>query len=139
FNLSSGYSMADDGLRYVFEWNRRRVPDPVAMTRGLQEAGVHTVANVTPALLTSHPRFAGLAEHGAFVGSSSGTGPYPGMFWGGQGADLDLTTPHAYGWWREQVASQFLARGIDATWNDNNEFQVSVEGARLNAGEAGDL
>ena len=139
FNLSSGYSMADDGLRYVFEWNRRRVPDPVAMTRVLQEAGVHTVANVKPALLTSHPRFAGLAERGAFVGSSSGTGPYTGMFWGGQGAHLDFTNPHAYGWWREQVASQILAHGIHATWNDNNEFQISDEEARLNAGEAGDL
>ncbi len=139
FNLSSGYSLSDDGLRYVFEWNRRRVPDPAAMTQALRDAGVHTLANIKPALLTSHPRFAALAELGAFVESSSAEGPYTGMFWGGPGAHLDFTNPHAYAWWQEQVATQILAYGIDATWNDNNEFQIADEEARLNAGEAGDL
>lgn len=55
--------MSDAGLRYVFEWNRRRVPDPKGLARRFRRGfsssagggGMRLIANVKPALLTSHP------------------------------------------------------------------------------------
>jgi alpha-glucosidase len=40
FHLSSGYSMADDGRRFVFQWNKRRVPDPEGLCKKLHTGGV---------------------------------------------------------------------------------------------------
>lgn len=145
FHLSSGYSMADDGLRYVFAWNRRRVPDPAGMVAPLQEAGIHTLANVKPALLTTHPEHADLAAAGAFVRAAADDpsplpgGAYRARFWGGDAGYLDFTNPVAYGWWRERVRERILGVGIDATWNDNNEFRIEDDAAACVAGEAGDL
>lgn len=145
FHLSSGYGMADDGLRYVFEWNRRRVPDPEGMTAALREAGIRTLANIKPALLTSHPDHAELAAAGAFVRAAADDpaplahGAYRARFWGGDAGYLDFTNPVAYGWWRDRVRERILGNGIDATWNDNNEFRLEDDAAVCHAGEAGDL
>jgi alpha-glucosidase len=37
------------------------------------------------------------------------------------------------------VRERILGAGIDATWNDNNEFRIEDDAARCAAGEAGDL
>jgi alpha-glucosidase len=58
FHLSSGYSTGTDGKRYVFTWNRERVPDPQAMVDHFHEAGIHLAPNIKPCLLTTHPRYA---------------------------------------------------------------------------------
>lgn len=145
FHLSSGYSMADDGLRYVFEWNCRRVPDPAGMTAALRAAGIRTLANVKPALLTGHPEHQALAAAGAFVVAAADDpaplahGAYRARFWGGDAGYLDFTDPVAYDWWRARVGERILANGIDATWNDNNEFRIEDDAAACAAGEAGDL
>lgn len=139
FHLSSGYSLADDGRRYVFEWNGRRIPDPAAMIAPLKAAGIKVLANIKPALLTTHPRYAELAAAGAFVLRSDADEPYVNRFWDGEGSYLDFTNPVAYRWWQRQVEEQLLAHGVDATWNDNNEFQITDPEARTSAGPAGDL
>ena len=139
FHLSSGYSLGDDGRRYVFEWNRRRVPDPAGMLEPLGGAGIRTLANVKPALLDSHPEYAGLAAAGAFVREEAGERPYLSRFWGGLGSHLDFTSEVAYDWWRERLRERILRVGIDASWNDNNEFDLADESARCHAGEVGDL
>ncbi len=141
FHLSSGYSLGDDGRRYVFVWNRRRVPDPAAMVAPLREAGIRTLANVKPALLTTHPEYAQVAAQGAFVrvAAADGEVPYVGRFWGGAGSYLDFSDERAYAWWRQRLRERILAAGIDASWNDNNEFSIDDDAARCAQGEAGDL
>lgn len=139
FHLSSGYSMGDDGNRYVFRWNRRRVPEPSTMTAPLRAAGLRTLANIKPALLTTHPDYAAVAASGGFVREAHSDRPYTNRFWGGVGSYVDFTNPIGYGWWKQQVTEQILANGIDATWNDNNEFQIDDDEARTAAGPAGDL
>ena len=141
FHLSSGYSMGDDGRRYVFEWNRRRVPEPAAMTAPLRAAGIRTLANIKPALLEEHPDHAPLAAAAAFVqpAAEGAEGWYRGRFWGGDAGYLDFTNPVAYDYWVERVRERILECGIDATWNDNNEFRVPNDDARCAAGPAGDL
>jgi len=138
-HLSSGYSLADDGRRYVFEWNRRRVPDPAAMIEPLRQAGLRTVANIKPALLTSHPDFAELARLGLLVRNAGDDLPYLSRFWDGDGGYLDFSSADAYAWWIGRVRERILANGIDATWNDNNEFQIWDDQARTHAGPAGGL
>ena len=141
FHLSSGYSLADDGRRYVFEWNRRRVPEPAAMLEPLRAAGIRTLANVKPALLDTHPDYRALADAGSFVRCSPevGDGPYRNRFWGGDGSYLDVSDERAYAWWRARLRERILEVGVDASWNDNNEFQVGDDEARCAAGAAGDL
>src|SRR5690606_2921679 len=66
-HLWRAYSMGDDGDRYVVRWIRRRMPEPGAMTEPLRAAGLRTLANIKPALLTSQPDYQSLAAAGAFV------------------------------------------------------------------------
>jgi hypothetical protein len=65
--------------------------------------------------------------------------PYRARFWGGDAGYLDFTHPVGYAWWRDRVRERILDVGIDATWNDNNEFRIEDDAARCAAGEAGDL
>ncbi len=139
FHLSSGYSMGDDGNRYVFSWNRRRVPQPRRMVEALEAAGIRTLANIKPALLKTHPAYEELAASGAFVREADSDRPYTSRFWGGLGSYIDFTNEIGYDWWKQQVKEQILSNGIDATWNDNNEFQIHDDEARTAAGPAGDL
>ena len=141
FHLSSGYSMGDDGLRYVFEWNRRRVPEPQAMTAPLRAAGIRTLANIKPALLETHPEHARLAAAGAFVRPPDGGAGswYRGRFWGGAAGFIDFTHPAGYDHWVARVRERILENGIDGTWNDNNEFRIQDDEATCAAGRAGDL
>lgn len=130
FHLSSGYTLGADGKRYVFTWNRDRVPDPRAMTAYFRQAGIHTAANIKPCLLTTHPRYAEVAALGAFLQAADHDAPEVNIFWGGPGSHLDFTNPAAYGWWQENVRRQLLDYGIDSTWNDNNEYGVWDDDAR---------
>ena len=139
FHLSSGYSMGDDGNRYVFRWNRRRVPEPLRMVEPLKAAGIRTLANIKPALLTTHPDYEALAAAGAFVREAHSDRPYTNRFWGGLGSYVDFTNPVGYTWWKQQVIEHILENGVDATWNDNIEFQIADDDARTAAGPAGDL
>lgn len=139
FHLSSGYSLGDDGNRYVFRWNRRRVPEPRRMIEPLRAAGLRTLANIKPALLTTHPDYAAVAAAGGFVCEAISDRPYTSRFWGGVGSYVDFTNPVGYEWWKKQVTEQILENGIDATWNDNNEFQIDDDEARTAAGPAGDM
>jgi alpha-glucosidase len=128
FHLSSGYSQAEDGKRYVFVWNRARVPEPLAMTQTFHDAGMHVAANIKPAMLTTHPRYTEAKT--LFIRSGETDTPDLAPFWGGQGAHLDFTNPATQTWWKESVTRQLLEFGIDCTWNDNNEFNIHNDAAR---------
>lgn len=122
FHLSSGYSMSNDGKRYVFVWNRNRVPDPNSVADTFHAAGMRVVANIKPCLLLSHPEYKEAEADDVFLCNDEG--PYVADFWGGKGSYIDFTSPSGYRWWQERVRSRILDYGIDATWNDNNEYEV---------------
>lgn len=46
--FSSGYTVGDDGNRYVFTMNERRYPDFQGLVAGLHRAGIKVVPNVKP-------------------------------------------------------------------------------------------
>lgn len=124
FQLSSGYTMIDD-RRYVFNWDRGRFPDPRAVTRAYADAGLHLAANIKPALLHDHPRYDEIRDGFVQVDGE----PELSVFWDDLGSHLDFTNPKTIEWWGRNVREQLLEVGIEATWNDNNEFEVWSERA----------
>jgi alpha-glucosidase len=130
FHLSSGYTLGADGKRYVYTWNRSRVPEPHQMVESFHKNGIRLAANIKPALLTTHPRFEEVKALKAFVRTPDGNGSQLFEFWGGTAAALDFTNPVAINWWKKNGQEQLLDYGIDSTWNDNNEFEVTEESAQ---------
>lgn len=136
FHLSSGYTTGPDGQRYVFTWNRSKVPQPAVMVQQFHAAGVHLAANIKPYLLTTHPDYAALAAQGGLIQDADDDAPALSTFWSGgafeagQGGYVDFTHPAGYAWWQRRASEQLLAYGIDALWNDNNEFEIWDDAAR---------
>lgn len=129
FHLSSGYTSIG-GNRYVFNWNRDKFPDPAAFARRWLEHGIRFCANIKPCLLHDHPRFAEAAREGLFIHDPDGS-PSLVQFWDEVGAYLDFTNAKTRAWWKQQVKQALLDYGIASTWNDNNEFEVWSERARV--------
>ena len=65
-----------------------------------------------------------VAEHQGFMQKAEGDAPEVSSFWSETGSYVDFTSPAGYEWWRDQVRDELLAKGIDATWNDNNEYEI---------------
>ena len=123
FHLSSGYTSIGP-RRYVFHWNRDKFPDPTAFAASFRAAGVRLCANIKPCLLDDHPLFEPARGQGLLICDPEGD-PVWTQFWDGVGAYIDFTNPRAQAWWREHVTADLLDLGIEATWNDNNEFEVT--------------
>jgi alpha-glucosidase len=130
FHLSSGYTADSQGRRNVFTWNRKRIPDPTAMVQTFHDAGVRLAANIKPYLLTTHPHYDEVRVSGGFIRDPETGEPALSRFWSGgafesgEGAYIDFTSEAGCAWWRQQIRDALLAYGIDAPWNDNNEFEL---------------
>jgi alpha-glucosidase len=127
FHYGSGYSTRGT-RRYVFTWNRDKFPDPKGVNARFHANGMRVVANVKPCLLDDHPAYGEARDRGAFVSHATGA-PVVEPFWDGQGSHLDFTRPEAVRWWQEGLKAQVLDYGIDAGWNDNNEYAIQDEDA----------
>ena len=135
FHLSSGYSMStEDGKRYVFVWDKKRVPSPSTVTDHFHQAGMKVLANIKPAMLTTHPYFNDCRS--LFIQDPPKAQPDLAPFWGGLGAHLDFTNPHTVSWWKTQVTTALLEKGIDCTWNDNNEYNIRNSSALCSNGQS---
>jgi alpha-glucosidase len=136
FHLSSGYGSGADGKRYVFTWNRSKVPDPQALSDHFHKAGIRLAANIKPWLLTTHPRYEEVKAAGGFIQSAEGDGPQVDSFWSGgafqsaAGSYFDFSSEAGYDWWKAGVTDQLLDYGIDSTWNDNNEYEIWDDAAQ---------
>lgn len=130
FHLSSGYSTDEAGRRNIFTWNRSKVPDPAAMAQYFHDAGIRLAANIKPHLLTTHPNYGEVRELGGFIQDPDTGAPLLTMMWSGGagesalGSYIDFTSQAGYNWWKARIKEQLLAYGIDAIWNDNNEFEL---------------
>ncbi|MCB9450427.1 MAG: DUF5110 domain-containing protein [Anaerolineaceae bacterium] len=145
FHLSSGYTTNESGQRCVFTWNRGRIPDPQQMVDDFHEAGIRLAPNIKPYLLTTHPMYATVAARGGFVRQAESDAPQISDFWSGgagergAGSYIDFTSEAGYDWWQEQATAQLLDYGIDALWNDNNEFEIWDDAARCAGFSQGDI
>ena len=121
FHFGSGYTSIGK-KRYVFTWNRAKFPEPTALMRAFADAGMKVVANVKPCLLDDHPRYSEVAATGGFIAGGEHRAPLKSQFWDGEGAHVDFTNPAGVAWWKESLTRQVLDAGVDAGWNDNNEY-----------------
>jgi alpha-glucosidase len=122
FHFGSGYTSIGK-RRYVFTWNRDKFPQPRAAIDTFKRKNARVVVNLKPCLLDDHPAYAKVAARSAFVNDSAGR-PCVGQFWDGEGAHVDFTNREGIGWWQESLRQQVLDYGIDAGWNDNNEYEI---------------
>ena len=131
FHYGSGYSSRGK-RRYVFTWNASKFPDPRTLNARFQAAGMRLVANIKPCLLDDHPAFAEVRAQGGFVHDAVSGMPVLEQFWDGVGAHLDFTHPAVIAWWQGKLREQVLDYGIDAGWNDNNEYAIMDDAAACN-------
>lgn len=125
FHLSSGYTSIGE-KRYVFNWNRDKFPQPKDFIESYSRAGVRVIPNIKPVLLTDHPLYREAQTQNLFIGSRS---PELSQFWGGLGSHLDFTNPKTVDFWKSKIKTELLSFGIQALWNDNNEYQVADDEA----------
>ncbi len=121
FHFGSGYTSIGK-KRYVFTWNREKFPEPKALTRAFADAGMKVVANVKPCLIDDHPSYGEVAGAGGFIAGGDDHAPVKSQFWDGGGAHVDFTNPAGVEWWKESLTHEVLDYGVDAGWNDNNEY-----------------
>ncbi|KAG2418411.1 alpha-glucosidase precursor [Aspergillus terreus] len=129
--MSSGYSIAETEpkVRNVFTWNKYRFPNPEEWTAKYHARGIRLLSNIKPFLLASHPDFQKLVDGNGFFKDPASNEPGYMRLWsaggatGGDGCHIDFTSACAFKWWYDGVQSLKRA-GIDAMWNDNNEYTL---------------
>ncbi len=129
FHYGSGYSSRGK-KRYVFTWNKEKFPNPKALNAKFKDNGMRLVANIKPCLLDDHPLYQTVSQADGFIKSSTTQKPIIEPFWDGQGAHLDFTQADTIKWWQTMLKQQVLDFGIDAAWNDNNEYALVDEDAQ---------
>lgn len=129
--MSSGYTVSEapPKTRNVFTWNRHRFPDPRAFTRECHRRGVRILANIKPYVLANHPDYQMLSESGAFFKDPLTGKTAVARLWSagggesGEGSHVDFTSKAGYKWWYDGCRA-LKEVGIDAMWNDNNEYNI---------------
>ncbi|QLE78927.1 alpha-glucosidase [Francisella sp. Scap27] len=123
FQLSSGYTSIGD-KRYVFNWNDTKFPDVSKFTKHYSDNGIKLCANIKPCLLQDHPKLGEIKSFNGLINNEQYKQPELVQFWDELGYYLDFTNPKTIDWWQDNVTKQLLEKGIESTWNDNNEFEV---------------
>ena len=139
FWLASGYSSGEaDNLRYVFNWNKKRFPNPKEFFSKMNDRGINVMVNLKPGILKRHPYIKEFEDNDVFIKNANGQGAYFGRWWGGVGRFFDFTNPVARSVWAKHLKENVLALGTKSVWNDNCEMdgvedrnaQCDFEGAK---------
>ena len=139
FWLASGYSSGEaDGLRYTFNWNHKRFPNPEEFFEKMNAMGINVICNLKPGVLKNHPYADYYKERDAFIKTPDGSDDYYGRWWGGKGRFIDFTGPAGREAWKHLLEENILRKGTKTVWNDNCEMdgiedrdaQCDFEGAK---------
>lgn len=123
FWLASGYSSGEsDNLRYVFNWNKKRFPNPDEFIAKMNEKGIDVIPNLKPGILKNHPYMEKFKAADAFIKTPDRSDDYIGRWWGGEGRFVDFTNPAARQCWKKLLKENILEKGIKTVWNDNCEM-----------------
>lgn len=123
FWLASGYTSGEeDNLRYVFNWNHRRFPDPAGFFARMNAMGINVIPNLKPGILKKHPYRDLFEKNDVFIKNPDGNGDYYGRWWGGEGRFFDFTGEKGRNTWKELLKKNVLELGAKTVWNDNCEM-----------------
>lgn len=123
FWLASGYSSGEeDNLRYIFNWNYKRFPDPEGFFEKMSGMGINVIPNMKPGILKNHPYMDVFKKNDVFVKTPDGSEDYIGRWWGGYGRFVDFTGAKGRDTWKELLKETLLKKGSMTVWNDNCEF-----------------
>ena len=123
FWLASGYSSGEkDNLRYVFNWNYKRFPEPEKFFENMNARGINVIPNLKPGILKHHPYIDLFEKNDVFIKTPDGKAPYYGRWWGGKGRFFDFTKPAARETWKQLLEKNILEMGTKTVWNDNCEM-----------------
>ena len=123
FWLASGYSAGEeDGLRYTFNWNRRRFPDPKGFLKKMRDMGINVICNLKPGVLPGHPWRKWYEEQDAFIKEADKKTDATGRWWGGTGKFIDFTSRRGRDAWQHLLEENILKMGSRTVWNDNCEM-----------------
>ncbi len=113
--MPAGILMIDEGWAEdygVFEFNRRKIPDPEQLISRLHGMGFTVMLWVTPVVSCAGPRFRQLLRQGFLLLDGQGR-PAVREWWNGYSAVLDLTHPDAAAWFHAQLKGLQERFGID--------------------------
>jgi alpha-glucosidase len=133
FFLSSGYTSGSDQKRYVFNWNKKRFPDPERFIQALKQRGVLLAPNIKPGMLLTHPLMKDFEAGNAFVKTPDKTGNEVDQYWGGDAHFIDFTSEDGRNTWNKFMTKSLLSKGITSIWNDNNEYEINNGKAQADA------
>jgi alpha-glucosidase (family GH31 glycosyl hydrolase) len=138
----------------TWEFNPYQFPNAAGLIRRMRADGVRTVVWATPWVnLDSRdgqvppqpeseqlhrdpaPNYAPGAAAGHFVTESDGE-PFVTRWWMGTGSPVDLTSPAAEQWWRDQVRD-VLELGVEGVKADDGEGYYIPDHVRLSDGRTG--
>ncbi len=142
FWLASGYSTGEeDGLRYTFNWNKKRFPDPEKFFSTMNDKGINVICNLKPGVLENHPYAEYYEQKDAYIKTADGKSPYYGRWWGGTGRFIDFTGEKGRQAWKELLKTTILEKGTKTVWNDNCEMDgVEDKEAKCDfEGKTGDM
>lgn len=123
FWLASGYSSGEeDNLRYIFNWNKKRFPDPEGFFDKMSKMGINVIPNMKPGILQNHPYMDVFKKNDVFVKTPDGKDDYIGRWWGGYGRFIDFTGSKGRDTWKELLKETLLKKGSMTVWNDNCEY-----------------
>lgn len=133
FFLSSGYTSGEDGKRYVFNWNKKRFPDPDQFIEELKKRGVLLAPNIKPGMLLTHPFMKDFEAGNAFVKTPDKQGYEVDQYWGGDAHFIDFTSEAGRNTWNDFMTKALLSKGVTSIWNDNNEYEINNGRAQVEA------
>lgn len=123
FWLASGYTSGEeDNLRYVFNWNYKRFPQPKEFFAEMNRRGINVIPNLKPGILKRHPYRELFEKNDVFIKTPDGKTDYYGRWWGGQGRFVDFTGPAGRNTWKQLLEENVLKMGTKTVWNDNCEM-----------------
>ncbi len=111
FWLASGYSSGEeDNLRYIFNWNYKRFPDPEGFFEKMSGMGINVIPNMKPGILKNHPYMDVFKKNDVFVKTPDGSEDYIGRWWGGYGRFVDFTGAKGRETWKAAAGRRLLRR-----------------------------
>lgn len=123
FWLASGYTSGEeDNLRYVFNWHKKRFPNPKEFFQKMNERGINVIPNLKPGILKRHPYIDLFEKNDVFIKNPDGNGAYYGRWWGGKGRFFDFTGKTGRETWKQLLEENVLKMGTKTVWNDNCEM-----------------